>query len=114
MRKPPFQPATRCSVAAAFESGQPLPPGTWDPACSTKRTAAGSKRAANAAASPATSTPDRDAFQSKSSTAAAAGGMLPEGEAGDELDERAGSEDEFKVGEEAVVGEPVDEFEPFE
>src|SRR3954471_7211012 len=62
MRNPPFQPATSFSAEAAFAPGHPLPPGTCEPACSTKRTAAGSNRAANAATSPANSMPGPDGF----------------------------------------------------
>lgn len=43
-------------MLAALPPGHWLPPGTCEPACRTKRTAAGSNRAANAEASPDTST----------------------------------------------------------
>jgi hypothetical protein len=60
MRNPPFHPATNPLVLAALPPGQPVPPGTCDPACNTKRTNMGSNRAANAEASPERSTPGDD------------------------------------------------------
>ena len=74
-------------MPAASPPGHPLPPGTCEPACSSKRTAAGSNRAANAEESPLISTlgePTRHASGSPAGAAAVYPGSFVAGSVADE------------------------------